>query len=73
MPDQSFKTESHGFGVGDGSTGFLRVAEGSLINMKRLFHAAQITIPIQRFQAYPEGLSSLAVVFHRLLTRAAPS
>ena len=58
MPDQSFETEPHGLCIGRCATGFLRVPEGDLINVERLFHTSKITISIQRYHPYQIGLSS---------------
>jgi len=52
MSDQSFETEPHGFCIGPCATGFLRVAKGDLIDVKRFLHTSTITISIQRYQPY---------------------
>jgi hypothetical protein len=56
MSDQSFETEPHSFCIGHCATGFLRVAKGDLVNVKRLLHTSIITISIQRYKPYLIGL-----------------
>ena len=48
MPDQGFEAEPDGFSIGRRATDSLRVVKGGLINMQRLFHTSDITIPIQQ-------------------------
>ena len=52
MPDQGFEAESHGFCIGRRATRFLRVVKGGLINVERLFHTFDVTIPIQQKVPY---------------------
>jgi hypothetical protein len=59
MSDQSFETEPHGFRIGPCATGFLRVAQGGLINVERLLHTSKITISIHPYLPYRIRLFSV--------------